>query len=143
LALGGGAVLGAAHIGVLKALDELDISIDYIAGTSAGALIASLFAFGNNWRQIEEIALDLDWFDISELNLSKYGLLSNDKLRKIIVEKIGDVKISESQIPLSIIATDICSGEKVILQEENLGYAVKASTCIPGVFHRLRLMVNC
>ena len=134
LALGGGAVLGAAHVGVLKAIDELGISIEYVAGTSAGALIASLFAFKNNWQKIEKIILDMNWFDISELTLSKFGLLSNEKIRDIIIDNIGDVDIDDSKIPLNIIATDICSGEKVIMKSDNLADAVKASTCIPGIF---------
>lgn len=60
LALGGGAVLGAAHLGVLKALEENNIPISYITGTSIGALIAALYAFGKNSHEIQQIALDID-----------------------------------------------------------------------------------
>ena len=68
LALGGGAVLGAAHIGVLKAIDEMGIEIDCIAGTSIGAFVAGLYASGLDWRDIQEISENLNWLDISELS---------------------------------------------------------------------------
>jgi NTE family protein len=76
LALGGGAVLGAAHIGVLRATKEYDIPISCVAGTSIGAFVASLFAFGKEWEEIRKIALNLRWLDISRISLSKYGLLA-------------------------------------------------------------------
>jgi|GEM_PF-1949005 len=84
LALGGGAVLGAAHIGVLKALEELEISIHYVAGTSIGAFVAAFYAFDKTWKEIEEIALKLKWIDISGISLSQYGLLSNEKPNNIV-----------------------------------------------------------
>ena len=80
LALGGGAILGAAHIGVLKALEENNIKICSLAGTSIGAFIAALYAFGIPPQEIETIALDLNWLDVSGFSLSQFGLLSNEKL---------------------------------------------------------------
>jgi NTE family protein len=77
LALGGGAVLGAAHVGVLRALEEFDLEISYISGTSIGALIGTLYAFGKKPKEIEELMLDLNWLDISKVSLSKYSLFSN------------------------------------------------------------------
>ncbi|MCF8241611.1 MAG: patatin-like phospholipase family protein [Melioribacteraceae bacterium] len=134
LALGGGVVLGAAHIGVLRALAELGIKITHTSGTSIGALVATFFAFGKTWKEIEEIALELDWLNISRLTLSQFGLLSNEKLGKLIVDNIGDVEFSDSKIPLSMIALDISKGEKVILREGKVAEAVMASTAIPGLF---------
>ena len=67
LALGGGAVLGAAHVGVLRALTELDITVSMISGTSIGAFIASLHAFGKSWQEIRDIVFDLDWLDMTTL----------------------------------------------------------------------------
>lgn len=134
LALGGGAILGAAHIGVLKAIDEFNIQINFLSGTSAGALVASLFSFGKNWEEIKTIAEDMNWFDVSELSLSKYALLSNEKIGSIIKKNIGKVKIEEAEIPLSVIATNISNGKKVVLKKGDLAEAVQASTCIPGIF---------
>ncbi len=134
LALGGGAVLGAAHVGVLRALEEIDFKVNYITGTSIGAFVAAFVAFGKNWREIEEIASELKWFDITRVTLSKYGLLSNEKLGDLIIKHIGDRNIEDSEIPLAMIATDITTGEKVILNKGSVANAVMASTCIPGIF---------
>lgn len=134
LALGGGAVFGAAHIGVLKALDEKGIKIDYISGTSIGAFVAALFAFGYKWNQIETLALNLRWLDISSVTLSQYGLLSNSKLGDYITEHIGKKDFTEADIPLSMIGTDISCGAKVVLNKGDVSTAVMASSCIPGAF---------
>ena len=134
LALGGGAVLGAAHIGVLKALKEHDISISYVSGTSIGAFVSAFLAFEKTWEKIEEIAKDLNWLDISGMSLSQFGLLSNKKLGKLITEHIGDVNFEDAKIPVAMIATDITSGDKVVLNKGNIAQAVMASTCIPGIF---------
>lgn len=134
LALGGGAVLGAAHIGVLRALEEFDINVSCIAGTSIGAFISAFYAFGKGWEEIESVARDLNWLDVSGISLSQFGLLSNKKLGKLIIENVGDVNFEESHIPVEMIATDIVSGEKVVLKKGSVASAVMASTCIPGIF---------
>ncbi|HPE86825.1 MAG: patatin-like phospholipase family protein [Bacteroidales bacterium] len=134
LALGGGAVLGAAHIGVLRALDEFNIKIDAISGTSIGAFVAVFFAFGKNWEEINAIASELKWIDITAISLSRYGLLSNDKLGDLIIEHLGDQNIEDARIPLAIVATDVTSGDRVILKKGSIAEAVMASTCIPGIF---------
>ncbi len=138
LALGGGAVLGAAHIGVLKAIEEYKIPIDYIAGTSIGSVVAAFYAFGHSPDEIEEIVLGLDWLDISNLAFSKYGILSNKGLGDLIKAELGDVSFNESKIPLAVVATDIYRGEKVVLKEGRVIPALMASTCIPGIFEPVR-----
>ncbi len=134
LALGGGAALGAAHIGVLKALEENDISVNYIAGTSIGAFVAMLYAFGHRSEQLREIALDLDWLNISSLSLSQYALLSNEKLADLINKYTDSGDFSDAKIPVAVVACDIAKGEKIVLREGNVARAVMASSCIPGVF---------
>jgi NTE family protein len=146
LALGGGAVLGAAHIGVLRAIDELNITVSHIAGTSIGSVVGSLFAFGKSWQEIEEIAVELDWLDISSMSISQYSLLSNKKISQIIKDNLGSVDIEDASIPLCIVATDISRGERVLLKQGDLVNAVMASTCIPGIFKPIesenRLLVD-
>ncbi|MDZ7722558.1 MAG: patatin-like phospholipase family protein [candidate division KSB1 bacterium] len=134
LALGGGAVLGAAHIGVLKALKEHDISISYVSGTSIGAFVSAFVAFQKTWEEVEEITKDLNWLDISGISLSKFGLLANKKLGELITDHVGDVNFEDAKIPVAMMATDITSGDKVVLNKGNLAQAVMASTCIPGIF---------
>lgn len=134
LALGGGAVLGAAHIGVLKAVEESGIKVNAVSGTSIGALIAALYAFGKTADEIEEIALRLKWFDVGGFSLSQFGLLSNSKMGNLIRTHLGECNIEDAQIPLSIVATDITTGEMVILKEGSVAEAVMASSCLPGIF---------
>ena len=134
LALGGGAVLGAAHVGTVRAIEELNIRIHYFAGTSIGAFGAAFYAFGKNWKELENIASVMNWLDITGLSLSRYGLLSNEKLGDMVIEQIGDKNIEDSEIPLAMVATDITTGEKVILKKGSVAQAVRASTCIPGIF---------
>ncbi|MDZ7716272.1 MAG: patatin-like phospholipase family protein [Balneolaceae bacterium] len=139
LALGSGAALGAAHIGVLKALEENNLKPDYIAGTSIGALVGALYAFGIPVKEIEIIAEELDWLDISGFTLSGMGLLSNDELGELISERVGDVTFDQANIRLAVITTDISSGEKVVLKEGNVSQAIKASTCIPVIFEPVEI----
>jgi NTE family protein len=139
LALGGGAVLGAAHVGVLKVLEEKDIPISYISGTSIGAFVAAFYAFSKKTVDIQEIASKLKWMDISGISFTGNGLLSNDKLGELIVEYIGDKNIEDADIPLSIIATDISTGEKIVLKKGSVAQAVMASTCIPGIFNPVEI----
>ena len=146
LALGGGAVLGAAHVGVLQALDEQSIRPAAITGTSIGAFIAAMYAFGLSISEIEEIALDLDWLNISQVSLSRYGLMSNDKMGDLLDEVIGEVDFQEADIPLAMIAADIRTGEKVVLDSGDVAKAVMASTCLPGIYtpveHQDHLLVD-
>ncbi|MBU0517400.1 patatin-like phospholipase family protein, partial [bacterium] len=104
LALGGGAVLGAAHVGVLRAIDEFKIPIHYISGTSIGAFMAALYAFGMKWREIEEIAVDLNWLDVSGIALSQYGVISNRRLGKVLDRHIGDKTFADLSLPLAVVA---------------------------------------
>jgi NTE family protein len=134
LALGGGAVLGAAHIGVLRALEELKIPISFIAGTSIGAFVSAFVAFGKRWDEIEELANELKWLDVSSISLSQFGLLSNKKMGKLFKDTLGDVTFDQAKIPVAMIATDISNGEKVIIKDGEISTAVMASTCVPGVF---------
>ena len=135
VALGGGAVYGAAHIGVLRALDECGVTIDYIAGTSIGAFVGAMIAAGVSLDDAEKTLLDLDWLDIGRISPSRMGLLSNDKLGEELVRVAGIDTIEDADMPLGIVATDISSGECVVLTEGDLSLAVRASTCVPGLFN--------
>ena len=138
LALGGGAVLGAAHVGVLKALREHQIKIDCITGTSIGALVGAFYAFGKSVDEIESVAAELSWLDVTSFSLTKYGLLSNKSLGKLITDHLGDCRMESADIPFAVVATDIATGEKVVINEGPVAEAVMASTCLPGIFKPVR-----
>lgn len=134
LALSGGAIRGAAHIGVLKVFERSRLPVDYLAGTSIGALIAALYAFGMPPEEIEKVALDLNWLDVSDFIIPRMGLLSNESMGEFLEKLLGPVSIEEARIPLAIVAADVNTGEKVVFRRGSLARAVMASTCIPGIF---------
>lgn len=134
IAFGGGAVLGAAHIGVLKAFQEAGVPIHMVSGTSAGAIVAACYAFGLPIERIEAIARDIGWFSISSLPESRLGFASNKGLGKLLVDAIGDKQFAEANIPLMIMATDVEHGEKKVFTEGNVQLAVRASASIPIFF---------
>ena len=134
LALSGGAVLGCAHIGVLKALDEAGVGITHLAGTSMGALIAVFYAFGFDGARLESIAGELRWPHVTRPSPSRLGLLSQEKLRQTLRRHLGDVRMEDAGIPLAFVTTDISTGEKVILDTGDAIVAASASACFPGIF---------
>ena len=138
LALSGGSVLGAAHVGVLYALEEAGIQTGWIAGTSAGAIIGALYAFNVSTPEIETIVLNSSWLNIGHLNPSRLGLMTNKGLGESLVNSLGDVNIEDSVIPFAATAVDIATGDRLLLKEGNLARAVRASACIPGVFQPVK-----
>lgn len=134
LALGGGAAKGIAHIGVLKALEEEKIKVHCISGTSAGALIASYYAFGQPAESILSIGSTLNLSKILNFTLERGGLFSTDAIREMILRDLGDVRVEDANIPLAICATDIETGEQLIFREGKLADVVCASMAVPGLF---------
>ena len=134
LALGGGAAKGVAHIGVLKALEDADIEVDYIAGTSVGAMIAALYAYKIDVETIGSLARRLTMSKVTSFKLNKTGFFSTESLRELMLEYVGDVAIEDAAIPLSIVATDINSGEEIVLTSGSVVDAVCASAAIPGIY---------
>lgn len=134
LALGGGGAKGAAHIGVLKALEEHHIPLHAVAGTSVGAVIAALYAFGKTPDAIYDIAREMTVGKISGFTLRKKGFSTTERMQTLLIEQLGDVNIEDALIPLAVIATNIRTGQKTIFTHGNLARAVAASAAIPGVF---------
>lgn len=139
LALGGGAVLGFAHIGLLMALEEAPIPVDRLAGTSAGAVVAGLHAFGVSPERTRTILSPLTWRAVSNFSRNSLGLLSNEPLAEVVRGELGDVRIEDAPIPLAIVAADIHTGDAVVLREGPLALAVQASAAIPGIYAPVRL----
>ncbi|MFQ6082973.1 MAG: patatin-like phospholipase family protein [Candidatus Aminicenantia bacterium] len=134
LALSGGAVLGFAHLGVIKVLEEYKIPISCVAGTSVGSLVGAFLAAGFSFKEIKEISEELSWGKISRLTFPRKGLLDGRLLKKFIEKKTGKKYFSELQIPFAAIAVDIKTGREVSLTEGNFVEAVQASCAIPGIF---------
>lgn len=140
LALSGGAARGAAHIGVLRALEEESIPIDMIAGTSAGAFIGACYAKGRNVAALEEMALGMDWRKLARLAdpnliLLGKGFLHGQKTKLLLTACIGgDVNFEDLEIPLAVVAADVQSMEEVVINKGSVVEAVRASISMPVVF---------
>lgn len=134
LALGGGGARGIAHIGVLKAFEEHHVRLHCISGTSVGAFIATLFAFGKSATEIEAIFTSLSFRKLSSFSPEKLGFISNNRVERIVIRELGDVYIQDAKIPLAIICTDLISGEKKIFTEGPAALLVQASSSFPGIY---------
>ena len=134
LVLGGGAARGDAHIGVIKVLVENKIPIHCIAGTSSGALFGALFSGGMNPYDMAKQARQTDWMKLVSFKLSLAGPVLGVGIEKLVIDNIGNKNIEDLRIPLTIIATDLKTGERVVINHGNIAKAVHASSAIPGVF---------
>jgi len=139
LALGSGGPRGMAHIGVIKVLKEAGIPIDYIAGSSVGAVVGGLYSVFQEVEAVEKVALSLSWMEtISLMDISaRQGVIKGDKIVKYLQELIGSVDISELKIPLSVMATDLSTGKAVFMDKGDLVEAIRASISIPLVLKPL------
>lgn len=141
IVLGGGGARGFAHIGVLKALEEENIPFDMVVGTSIGALVGSLYCAGMSTNEIANMVTTIQWKDISNLSnislltlLISEKLLSTEKLEKYLRKTLGNKQFFQLNIPFVCIATDITTGERIILKEGDVALAARASATIPGIF---------
>jgi NTE family protein len=134
LALGGGFARGIAHVGVLRALQENDIPIDFIAGTSVGALIAAAYASGSTMDEMERQGAATRFRDFGRWTISRMGMASNERLEDFLRKFTLLRHFDDLKIPLGIVATDIISGESVHFRKGEIGTALRASCAYPGLF---------
>jgi NTE family protein len=137
LALGGGAARGLAHIGVLEVLEREGIPIDMIAGTSIGALVGALYAREEDAGLMKQQAMALDWVALTslvDLTLPKNGFIGGRRVTNLLRRFIGDIDFKDLDLPLRCVATDIISGEEIVMKEGKVLEAVRASFSIPVVF---------
>jgi len=133
LALSGGAARGIAHVGVLRALIENQIPIDFIAGTSAGSLVGGALASGMPLSEIEELGRSLRWRDIGRMTMSRLGVQSNERLEQFLRSRLPITRFEDLPIPLAVVATDLQSGQAVVMRDHgDIPFAIRASCTIPG-----------
>ncbi|MGA7852709.1 MAG: patatin-like phospholipase family protein [Candidatus Acidiferrales bacterium] len=134
VALGGGFARGIAHVGVLRALEQNEIPVDFIAGTSVGALIASAYASGTSLDDMAHQASLTRFRDFGRWTLSRMGMATNDRLQDFLQRLATAKYFHETRIPLSIVATDLLKGESVHFTSGEIGPALRASCAYPGLF---------
>ena len=138
LALGSGAARALAHIGVLTTLEKEGIPINVIAGTSAGAAIGALYAQGKSTRFIQKLALDLSHMrltPLADLTLPRSGIIRGRRFEDWFRSAIGHgVQFKDLRTPFACVATDIMTGEELVINDGSVVEAIRASISIPGIF---------
>ena len=141
LALGGGAARGFAHVGVIQVLEEAGIRPTLVTGTSAGSLVAALYASGKSGAQLQQVAETMEEATIADWTLQIFtrGVLRGEALAKYVNAQVGQKPIEAMVIPLGIVATDLNSGNEVLFQRGDTGTAVRASSAVPAVFQPVKV----
>jgi NTE family protein len=141
LALAGGVMRGRAHVGVIQVLEQAGIEVSFLSGVSAGAIVGATYAVGLDAGRLAEMAKLFSWPRIAKpsvLNpfrsgLARLGLLDFQNLEMLLIRSIGDVTFAELARPLAIGATDLITGERIVITSGRVAHAVRASSSVPGV----------
>ena len=141
LALGGGAARGFAHVGVIQVLEEAGLRPQFVTGTSAGSLVAAIYASGKTTAQLQQVAETMDEAAIADwiLPLFNRGMLRGEALARYVNTQVGGALIENFPIPLGIVATDLHSGQAILFQRGDTGTAVRASSAVPAVFQPVKI----
>jgi NTE family protein len=139
LALGGGAARGFAHIGVIQVLEEAGIRPDLVVGTSAGSLVAALYAAGRSGAELARLALAMDESAITDWSFPGRGLIKGDALARYVREQTGGRTIEQLPLPLGVVATDLDNGAAMLFQRGDIGLAVRASSAVPAIFQPVKV----
>ncbi len=137
LALGSGGARGWAHIGVIEALEEAGFPVQCVAGTSMGALVGGAFASGRV-QSLKEVALRLDWkqaiYYFLEVTFPRSGLIDGLKIASFVRQNVGKTNIQTLPMPFATVATDVLTGQEVVIDKGDMIDAIRASISIPGIF---------
>ena len=141
LALGGGAARGFAHVGVIAILEQQGLRPDVVVGTSAGSLVAALYASGKTAAELEGAALAMEETTLTDWTLpfANRGMLRGTALAKYVNAQVQGRTIERMSLPLGIVATDLANGEGVLFRRGDTGTAVRASSAVPGVFQPVEI----
>ena len=141
LALGGGAARGFAHVGVIAVLEEAGLRPSYVVGSSAGSLVAALYASGKSSAQLQQAALNMEEVAITDWLLPIFGrgMLRGDALARHVNDLVAGRLIEDMPMALGVVATDLGSGQAVLFRRGDTGTAVRASSAVPAVFVPVRI----
>lgn len=139
LALGGGAARGFAHIGVIQVLEEAGLKPQLVVGTSAGSLVAALYASGKSGNELAALAQGMDESALTDWSFPGRGLIKGELLAKYVRAQTGGLNIEQTKLPLGIVATDLADGQPILFQRGDIGAAVRASSAVPAVFQPVKM----
>lgn len=134
LVLGAGSARGLAHIGVLQVLKEHEIPFDFIVGSSMGALVGALYGAGCDIYMLGKLAANMRVNSLLDVRIPRMGFISGRRIQEFVHLLTKGKYFEELNVPLAVVATDILTGNRVILNTGLVSKAVRASVSIPGVF---------
>lgn len=139
LALSSGAAKGFAHVGVIQVLEENGIEIDVVAGSSMGAYVGSLWAYGCDGAELERLSREMEsrwafWKMISPVFPPRRGFLRGTSVRKRLMKSIGGARFADLARPLRVVAANLATLEKKVFSSGEVASAVQASSAVPGIF---------
>ncbi|MDX1683800.1 MAG: patatin-like phospholipase family protein [Saprospiraceae bacterium] len=134
LALSGGALRGIFHLGVLEALDEMEVPVDIFGGTSSGAIVAVLYANRHSPKEILKISTNGSLLKMFNLRSWSGGLLTLGYLEKILAENLNCKSIEDLDVPVIVTATNMLTGKVELFDSGDIVHIVKASSSIPIMF---------
>jgi NTE family protein len=135
IALSGGAARCIGQIGVLEVFEEAGIGVDAIAGTSGGSFVGALYASGRvSIPEMKRLAMGIKWHHVVRPNLPKKGLISSEKIYHYVRNILNDMTFEDLKIPLAVVASDLRSGDKVVITQGSVARAVQASCSLPVIF---------
>lgn len=141
LALGGGAARGFAHIGVIQVLEEAGIHPSLVVGTSAGSLVAAIYASGKTGTQLQKVAETMEEATFTDWTLPIFsrGMLRGEALARYVSVQVNGRLIENMPLLLGIVATDLNSGQGVLFQRGDTATAVRASSAVPALFQPVKI----
>jgi predicted acylesterase/phospholipase RssA len=139
LALGAGGARGLVHVGILKVLHKHGIKVDYIAGTSMGAVIGAAYAAGRNPIEIEKLVKSTNWKKIIDFTVPKHGLVEGVKMRKKLRELVYNFEFKELEIPLVVVSYNLTKRLPVYFHKGDVTQALRATISIPGIFNPVQI----
>jgi NTE family protein len=143
LALGGGFARGFAHLGVLAVLEEHDIPVASIAGTSIGSVLGAAYACGMSIGDLLALGRSTTFRKFGRWCVSRLGLATNERLGEMIQHCFPVQRFEELCLPLAVVATDLGTGEPVVFRHGDLAQAIRASCAFPGLFEPVEFEGRC
>lgn len=134
VALSGGTARSVLHVGVLKALAESGIPVNFIAGTSGGGIAAAIYAYGEPIEVMAEVAGSLSWWKLASIRFSRLGFISSHRIETFLDQTLQGARFEDLKIPCAVPVTDLATGERVVFTRGPVARAVRASCSIPQIY---------
>ena len=138
LVLGGGGCRGFGHLGVIRVLEAAGIRPDLVVGSSAGSLVGALYAAGLKSAELERLGDRMNANMLRDWVFPKLGMFGGDGIARFVRSRVGNRTIESLPIRFAAVATDLRTGEMVVMDRGELGIAVQASSSAPGLLEPVK-----